>query len=94
MRRHLDPDEWADIRGDIFVLYGQLGITTDIERHRLQHALTGCNSLRYMTREEHLKLIQALEQLSAKSLSEQTKTIQGLLTLSSFDYQPQEKGDF
>ena len=93
MRRHLDPDEWADTRGNIFALYQQLGITTEDERHRLQHALTGCNSLRYMTRDEHLKLINALEDLAAKPFTEQEKTIQGLVTLSSFNYYPQEKGD-
>ena len=88
MRRHLDPDEWIDERGDIFTLYQQLGITTEDERHRLQHAVTGCSSLRYMNREEHLKLIETLETLVEKSPPEQTKTIQGLLTLTGFDYHP------
>ena len=88
MRRHLDPDEWIDERGDIFVLYQQLGITTEDERHRLQHAVTGCSSLRYMNREEHFKLIETLETLVEKSPPEQAKTLGGLLALSSFDYRP------
>ncbi len=86
MRRHLEPDEWTDERGDIFVLYRELGITDDEERHRVQHALTGCSSLRFMTHEEHQKLIHTLKQLTCKTITEQQKLIDGLLALSGFDY--------
>ena len=85
MRQHLNPDEWADIRGTIFVLFNQLGLDTD-ERHRLQHAITGCSSLRYMTNDEHRKLVDTLEQLVTKSSREQSHILQGLFALSSFDY--------
>ncbi len=85
MRRHLDPDEWADIRGTIFVLFNQLGLADD-ERHRLQHAITGCSSLRYMTSDEHRKLVDTLEQLAEKPVLERNRTLQGLFALSSFDY--------
>lgn len=86
MRQLLEPDEWADVRGDIFVLYGELGITEERERHRLQHALTGCSSLRFMTHEEHHLLIHTLERLNQTSVGEQQKMIHGLLALSSFEY--------
>ena len=85
MRRHLDPDEWSDIRGTLFVLFNQLGLADD-ERHHLQHAITGCSSLRYMTSEEHRKLVTTLEQLAEKPASERNCTLQGLFALSSFDY--------
>ena len=86
MRQHLDPDDWAEERGTIFSLYRDLDITDEGERHRLQHAVTGCSSLRYMTREEHKKLIETLENLINKSADEQTRTLDGLFALSSFDY--------
>ena len=86
MRRHLEPNEWADERGDIFALYQELDISDEDERHQLQHAITGCSSLRFMTHEEHRKLIHTLEELTHKTTAEQQKLISGLLALSGFDY--------
>lgn len=94
MRHHLDPDDWAAERGAIFALYRELGVTCEQERHRLQHAVTGCSSLRYMTREEHGKLIRMLEQLASKTVTEQRQMICGLLALSSFDYREAPEFDF
>lgn len=90
MRHHLDPDDWIEERAEIFGLYTQLGITHEDKRHQFQHAITGCSSLRYMTREEHQQLIDTLEQLAKQPSSEQQKTLQGLLALGNFDYQEME----
>ena len=86
MRRQLDPDEWAYERSEIFALYKALGIHDQDERHRLQHALTGCNSLRLMTGEEHRKLIGALKEIAQQPAAKQARMFGGLLALSSFDY--------
>lgn len=93
MRRYLEPDEWADVRSDIFALYRQLGITTEDERHHVQYAVTGCGSLRYMTREEHFELIKILNDLPIKPSPTQRRAIRGLLTLSSFTYHPTPQGE-
>ena len=85
MRRHLSSDEWADERAEIFGLYQQLGIQEESERHRIQHAITGCPSLRYMSHEEHQKLIETLEQLLESPNPK--RILEGLLALGSFDYQ-------
>jgi hypothetical protein len=90
MRRPLSPDEWAFERGEIFSRYQQLGIRDEGERHRLQHALIGCPSLRYMTHEEHQKLIETLGHLCQQSYAQRQRTLQGLLTLASFDYETPE----
>ena len=90
MRRHLDPDEWSDERAEIFGLYQQLSVTDENERHHLQYALTGCASLRYMTKEEHQALIEALNTLVSQAGTKQARTLRGLNALSSFDYRPME----
>lgn len=94
MRHHLEPDDWAAERGTIFALYQELGVSREQERHRLQHAITGCSSLRYMTHEEHRKLIRSLEQITEKSVSDQQKLLRGLLALGSFDYRDEPEFDF
>lgn len=86
MRRHLDPEEWVYERREIFALYKALSIHDQDERHRLQHALTGCSSLRLMTGEEHRKLIGALERIAQQPATKQARMFGGLLALSSFDY--------
>lgn len=86
VRRPLEPDEWSEIRGEIFRLYRELGITNDDERHRIQHAVAGCPSLRYMTPEEQKKLVEALELLAAQPEGEQDKMLAGLIALNSFDF--------
>ena len=86
MRRHLEPDEWSQIRGEIFRLYRELGITYDDERHRIQHAITGCSSLRYMTPDEQQKLVEALEQIAGAPTDKQDKLLAGLMALGSFDF--------
>ena len=86
MRRPLEPYEWSDIRGEIFRLYRELGITYDDERHRIQHALTGCSSLRYMTPNEQQKLVEALAQVAAEPGDKQDKLLAGLMALGSFDF--------
>ena len=86
MRRHLEGYEWAEARGEIFTLYRDLGIDYEDERHRVQHALTGCPSLRYMTPAEHRKLIETLREIALKPSDEQQKMLTGLLALSRFDY--------
>lgn len=86
MRRHLDPDEWAYERREIFALYQALGIRNEDERHRIQHALTGCSSLRFMNSEEHRKLIGALEEIAQQPAAKQAHMFGGLLALNSFDY--------
>lgn len=86
MRHLLDPDEWALERGEIFALFTELGVKGEDERHRLQHAVTGCSSLRFMTHEEHHKLIETLGHLAEKPREEQRRVLKGLLALSSFDY--------
>lgn len=87
MRRHLEGYEWAAARGEIFTLYRDLGIEYADERHRVQHALTGCSSLRYMTPDEHQKLIETLQEIVLKPDDEQQKLLTGLLALGGFDYQ-------
>ena len=95
MRTHRDADDWALERGHIFAIYSELGIEDADERHRLQHAVTGCSSLRYMTRGEHLALIETLESLIEKSYAERNRVMNGLLALTSFNYTSYEsKGDF
>lgn len=86
MRRALFPDEWAGERGEIFALYKAVGVCDEGERHRLQHALTGCSSLRYMTGDEHRRLISALAEIAGKPAAERDRTLEGLLALGSFDY--------
>ena len=86
MRRHLEGFEWAEARGEIFTLYRDLGIFDGDERHRIQHALIGCSSLRYMTPEEHQKLIETLQEIALKPSDEQQKMLCGLLALGSFDF--------
>ena len=86
MRRPLEPDEWSEIRGEIFRLYRELDITFDDERHRIQHALTGCSSLRYMTPEEQQMLVEALEQIAAEPTDKQDKMLAGLIALNGFDF--------
>ena len=82
--RRLELDEWSEIRGEIFRLYRKLGITNDDERHRIQHAVTGCSSLRYMTPEEQQKLVEALEHVAAQPEGEQDKMLAGLIALNRF----------
>ena len=86
VRRPLEPDEWSELRGEIFRLYRKLDITEGDDRHRIQHALTGCSSLRYMTPEEQQKLVEALELLAAQPEGEQDKMLAGLIALNSFDF--------
>ena len=86
MRRHLEPDEWSEIRGEIFRLYRELGVTFDDERHRIQHAVTGCSSLRYMTPEEQQKLVETLEQVAEQPAEVQEKMLAGLIALTGFDF--------
>ena len=86
MRRHLNPDEWAYERGEIFAIFKALGVHDQDERHRLQHALTGCSSLRLMTGEEHRKLIEALHEIAEQPAAKQASILDGLLALSGFDY--------
>ena len=86
VRRPLEPYEWSQIRGEIFQLYRELDITYDDERHRIQHALTGCSSLRYMTPEEQQKLVEALAQVAAQPEDEQDKMLAGLIALNGFDF--------
>ncbi len=90
MRQSLHPDDWSTERGDIFALYSELGLSDEHDRHRLQHAITGCKSLRYMTIEEHRLLIRVLEQLVDKPYAERLLIWNGLLALSSFDYSDDE----
>lgn len=84
MRRPLSPEEWADERGRIFGLYQQLGVRSDSERHRLQRAVTGCGSLRYMSRDEHRLLIRTLARLAETPPAERERAIRGLLALGEF----------
>ena len=86
MRRPLEPYEWSEVRGEIFRLYRELGITFDDERHRIQHAITGCSSLRYMTPDEQQKLVEALAQIASAPTDKRDKLLAGLMALGSFEY--------
>ena len=86
MRRPLEPDEWSEVRGEIFRLYRELGITYDDKRHHIQHAITGCSSLRYMTPDEQQKLVEALEQIASAPTDKRDKLLAGLIALGSFDF--------
>ena len=86
MRRPLEPNEWSEVRGEIFRLYRELSITYDDERHQIQHAVTGCSSLRYMTPDEQQKLVEALAQIVAEPADKQDKLLAGLMALGSFDF--------
>ncbi len=90
MRHHLNADDWSTERGDIFALYSELGLSDEHDRHRLQHAITGCKSLRYMTKEEHRTLIRVLEALVDKPYAERLRIWDGLLALNGFTYSDDE----
>lgn len=81
MRREREPGEWVKARSQIFALFNRLGIQGDDKRHRIQQAVTGCTSLRFMTDKEHQLLIKVLD--LRHSPVEREQMIQRLLAFDS-----------